>query len=114
MPTCEIITNVQPADAQALSAKASALVAELLSKPLGYVLAFVTVNPSLTFGGTDLPAAYVTIGSIGSVGGDKNSPIVAGITDFVSRELTVRPDRIYVGIHDIPPADFGHNGRTFA
>ncbi|KAJ1962984.1 hypothetical protein GGI12_002315 [Dipsacomyces acuminosporus] len=114
MPTVEIITNVQGADTKALSVKASEVVAKLLSKPQGYVLAFVTVNPSLTFAGNELPAALVNIGSIGSVGGPRNQPIVAGITGFIASELDVSPQRIYVSIRDIPATDFGHNGSTFA
>ncbi|KAJ2776377.1 hypothetical protein H4R18_005705 [Coemansia javaensis] len=114
MPVCEITTNVTPADAAALSARAAAAAAEVLGKPLSYVMALVTVNASLTFGGTAAPAAYVTVGSIGAVGGARNAPIVARMTELVARELGVPPDRIYVGIRDIPRTDFGHNGATFA
>ncbi|KAI9504682.1 hypothetical protein GGI25_000668 [Coemansia spiralis] len=114
MPHCKITANVQCADAKALSVKASNTVAQLLGKPLSYVMAFVTHNPSLTFGGTDEPAAYVSIGSIGAVGGAKNKTIVAGITDLISSELNIKPNRIYVGIQDIDPTEFGFNGSTFA
>ncbi|KAJ2332609.1 hypothetical protein GGH91_006133 [Coemansia sp. RSA 2671] len=116
MPTCEILCNALGAgvDAGALSAKAAAVVAQLLSKPLGYMMAYVTVNPSLTVGGTDAPAAYVSIASIGAVGGPKNGAIVAEMTGFISRELGIQPERIFVGIRDMPASDFGHNGKTFA
>ncbi|KAJ2156988.1 hypothetical protein GGF46_004808 [Coemansia sp. RSA 552] len=113
MPLCEITTNVTPDDAQALSAEAAGVVAQLLSKPLAYVMAMVHVNPSLTFGGNGEPAAYVSIGSIGAVGGDKNKAIVAGVTELVGRALGVDASRTYVGIQDIPRTDFGLGGRTF-
>ncbi|KAJ1664564.1 hypothetical protein IW140_000989 [Coemansia sp. RSA 1813] len=114
MPICQITINTQPQDAKALSTKASAIVAELLSKPLSYVMTIVTYNESLTFGGTDEPAAYVHIGSIGSVGGDKNKPIVAGITAFMEAELGIKPARMNVLIQSIDRADLGLNGSTFA
>ncbi|KAJ2055657.1 hypothetical protein GGI17_006564 [Coemansia sp. S146] len=116
MPTCEIICNTLSADvdAKALSAKAAAVVAQLLSKPLSYMMSYVTVNPSLTFGGTDAPAAYVSIASIGAVGGPKNGIIVAEITALVTRELGIQPERVFVGIRDISADSFGHNGLTFA
>ncbi|KAJ2399145.1 hypothetical protein GGI23_002825 [Coemansia sp. RSA 2559] len=114
MPLCQIITNTRPKDSKALSTKASSAVAELLSKPLGYVMTMVTYNSSLMFGGTDEPAAYVQIGSIGSVGGNNNIRIVAGITKLVAAELDVESSRIYVAIQDIDGAEFALNGSTFA
>ncbi|KAJ1743705.1 hypothetical protein LPJ55_000415 [Coemansia sp. RSA 990] len=114
MPLCEITTNVRTADTKALSLKAASTVAELLSKPLAYVMAEVKHSPSLTFGGTDEAAVLVNIASLGAVGGDKNKAIVAGITALVGKELAVPPNRVYVWIHDIPRTDFGFNGSTFA
>ncbi|KAJ2068427.1 hypothetical protein GGI01_002188 [Coemansia sp. RSA 376] len=116
MPTCEILCNVLSADvdAKALSAKASVMVAQLLSKPLGYMMTYVTVNPSLTLGGTDAPAAYVSIASIGAVGEPTNGIIVAETTALVTRELGIQPERIFVGIRDMSVDSFGHNGQLFA
>ncbi|KAJ1798906.1 hypothetical protein LPJ59_002189 [Coemansia sp. RSA 2399] len=114
MPLCQIITNIRPMNSKALSIKVSSTVAELLSKPLSYVMAMVTYNSSLTFGGTDEPAAYVQIGSIGSVGGNSNINIVTGITNLVAAELDVEASRIYVAIQDIDGAEFALNGSTFA
>ncbi|KAJ1664563.1 hypothetical protein IW140_000988 [Coemansia sp. RSA 1813] len=114
MPLCRITTNSQLQDAKALSTKASATVAELLSKPLSYVMTIVTHNESMTLGGTDEPAAYVHIGSIGSVGGDKNKPIVAGITDLLAAELGVKPARICVAVQEIDRTELAFNGTTLA
>ncbi|KAJ2518451.1 hypothetical protein H4217_003327 [Coemansia sp. RSA 1939] len=110
MPLCNIITNVQAHNAKALSIKASALVAELLSKPQSYVLSMVTHNSSLTFGGTDEPTACLHIWSIGSVGGDKNRPLFAGITKLVADELGIKPSRINIYTRDVDISDYGING----
>ncbi|KAJ1842099.1 hypothetical protein LPJ70_003961, partial [Coemansia sp. RSA 2708] len=95
MPLCEITTSIEPRDTKALSLKAASVVADLLSKPLSYVMALVHYNPSLTFGGTDEAAVLVNVGSIGAVGGEKNKAIVAGITELIGQELVVPANRVY-------------------
>ncbi|PIA15621.1 Tautomerase/MIF [Coemansia reversa NRRL 1564] len=112
MPHCEVTTNVQPADTKALSLKAANLIAELLSKPLSYVTSIINHNSGMVFGGSDAPAAYIMIGSIGSVGGEKNNAIIAGVTKLFSEALGVNSERISIEIRDIPRANYGINGAT--
>ncbi|KAJ2796049.1 hypothetical protein H4R20_005670 [Coemansia guatemalensis] len=110
MPHCEVTTNVQAADPKELSLKAASVVAELLSKPLSFVTSIVNYNAGMICGGSDAPAAYIMIGSIGSVGGSKNAPIIAGVTKLFSEALGISPERINVEIRDIPRGNYGING----
>ncbi|KAJ1859607.1 hypothetical protein LPJ57_006940 [Coemansia sp. RSA 486] len=114
MPVVEIKTNVRSADSQDFTAKVAHAVAKLLSKPVGYVMAFVTYTPSMTMGAEGSPAAYVGIDSIGAVGGSKNNTIAAEITDLLGAELGVAADRVYVHIRDNDRNDIALSGKTFA
>ncbi|KAJ1644637.1 hypothetical protein LPJ64_003713 [Coemansia asiatica] len=114
MPVVEIKTNVKSADSQEFSAKVAHAVAELLSKPLSYVMAYVTYTPSMTMGAEGSPAAYVRVGSIGAVGGSKNNTVAAGITGLLETELGIAADRVYVDIRDIARNDIALDGKTFA
>ncbi|KAJ2080267.1 hypothetical protein H4R24_003185 [Coemansia sp. RSA 988] len=110
MPHLEVTTNVQVADTKELSRKAARLIAELLSKPLSYVTSIINCNPDMIVGDSDAPTAYIKIGCIGSVGGSKNVPIIAGITKLFSEALGASPARISVEIRDMPRENCGVNG----
>ena len=82
-------------------------------KPESYVLVSLRTDTPLLFGGTEAPAAYGELLSIGAIGGAKNKAISKAIADVVSAKLGVDANRFYLSFHDSAASDFGWNGSTF-
>eukprot|EP00967_Tisochrysis_lutea_P101066 scaffold151349_cov20-Tisochrysis_lutea.AAC.1 len=59
----------------ALSAQLSTAVTTGIGKPEAYVCCTVTLDQPIIFGGTEDPAAFADIHSIGSIGGEKNKQL---------------------------------------
>ena len=92
---------------------ASAFFARLTEKSEDKIMLRVTAGAAMLKAGTDAPAAYVELKSIG-LPVEKCPAYVEGITAFLEKELSVPRDRIYVDLHAIDPAWFGACGKTFA
>ncbi|RTZ96443.1 MAG: hypothetical protein DSY90_10350 [Deltaproteobacteria bacterium] len=114
MPYFCIDTNQARDDGstRALMKKASAFIAGLLGKPESYVMVSIKPETPITFGGTDDPAAFVRLKSIG-LSGNRCAVFSEKICDFVHRELDVPSDRIFIDFEDIERSMFGWNGNTF-
>ena len=91
----------------------SSAVASATGKPESYVLVSLRSGVSLCFGGTEEPAAYGELLSIGAIGGEKNKAISKTISDVIAAKLGVPASRFYLSFHDSARTDFGWNGSTF-
>ena len=91
----------------------SAAVASATGKPESYVLVSLRTDVALCFGGTEAPAAFAELLSIGAVGGAKNKTISRAVSDVVTAKLGVPSSRFYLSITDKQGSDFGWNGGTF-
>lgn len=91
----------------------SSAVAAATGKPESYVLVSVRSGVTLCFGGTEEPAAYGELLSIGAIGGAKNAAISKAVSDVVAAKLGVPASRFYLSFHDMGRTDFGWNGGTF-
>jgi len=91
----------------------SAVVAASTGKPESYVLVTLRSGTPVCFGGTEDPAAYGELLSIGAIGGDKNKAICKAVSEVVSAKLGVPANRFYLSFHDSARTDFGFNGGTF-
>jgi phenylpyruvate tautomerase len=70
----------------------------------------ITDKADVLFGGTTEPAALACLYSIGCIAAPSNG----AITRAVTTALGVPPDRIYINFFDVPRANVGWNGGTFA
>lgn len=77
------------------------------------MLVSLRADVALCFGGTEAPAAYGELLSIGAVGGAKNKAISKAVSDVVTAKLGVPSGRFYLSITDKQGSDFGWNGGTF-
>ena len=91
----------------------SAAIASATGKPEYYVLVSLRTDVALCFGGTEAPAAYGELLSIGAVGRAKNKAISKAVSDVVTAKLGVPSGRFYLSISDKQGSDFGWNGGTF-
>ena len=91
---------------------ASSTVADLLSKPERYVM--VTMDPPvpMLFAGTDDPAVFMELKSIGL--SESQTPELSRVlSELVHQTLGVNIDRIYIEFADAPRKMWGWNGATF-
>ncbi len=112
MPYLTVYTNADINNAAELAEKASALTAELLHKPVGYVVANIIHNPAMAHGGSAKnKGALIELKSIGL--GDKDK-VVSGLTDFFAGELGIAQNQyINISLIDCLAAYTASSGRTF-
>jgi len=91
----------------------SAAIASATGKPESYVAVCVNDGASMIFGGSDAPLALGCVYSIGAVGMESNGAITKAVSDLLSA-YGVAADRVYVNFFDMPRANVGWNGKTFA
>lgn len=114
MPYLKIQTNVErePGDAQPVLRRASQLVAERLGKPEKYVLVALETAVPLAFGGSEAPAAYLELKSIG-LPHDRTTELSRALCGLMHDEFGVRPERVYIEFADAERTMWGYNGGTF-
>jgi len=112
MPYVRVETNVQPADVPQAVRRLSAAVAEALGKQERWVMAHLVPGAHLAYGGTDAPAAYVQLESIG-LAVEQCAALSEAICAHLGGSLGVPPERIYIDFKDVERARFGWNGLTF-
>ncbi|PRD30574.1 UNVERIFIED_CONTAM: Mif [Trichonephila clavipes] len=115
MPTLVLNTNVSkdkiPEDFLKNTAK---LVAEVLKKPISYVVVHVNPDQIMSWGGTSDPCAVGTLGSIGNLGTSQNVKISKVLFDHVKDNLGIKSDRMYITYVDLERSNVGYMGTTFA
>lgn len=114
MPYIKIQTNkkVSDADAVRVARSASGFAAAELGKPEQYVMVAVEGNAIMTYAGTDEPAAYLEVKSIG-LPESKVKPLSQAFCGFCAKELGVAPDRVFIRFEAPPGAWWGWNNGTF-
>ena len=114
MPFLSIATNneVPPESRDLLLRAASSVVAAGTGKPERYVLVKIEDARPLLFAGSDEPAAFLEVKSIGfpSTGVKE---LTRTLSDLVTERLGVQGSRIYIVFEDIKGAMWGHDGETF-
>ena len=87
--------------------------AELLGKSEEYIMVRLNLGENLCFAGTDAPAAFGELFSIG-LSDLETSPLSAHLCKLLGKKLTISADRIFLNFNDVPRDLWGWNGRTFA
>ena len=96
----------------AKGAEVDLMFAELLGKPESYVMIAIKPGTPLTFAGSDEPAAFVRLKSIG-LPKERCTEFSEKICGFVEQELEVPPTRVFIDFKDLEREMFGWNGKTF-
>lgn len=90
----------------------SSYTAQTLGKPERYVMV-VGQPASILMAGTDQPAAFVEVRSIGGLSGDVTRTLSAGICRILKEEAGIEGDCVYINFMDIAADAWGWNGSTF-
>jgi len=114
MPMLKIQTNatVSEDNKKALVTLASSAVAEMLGKPERYVMVSIEENPSMLFGGSDAPLAYLELKSIG-LPESQTSEFSTRLSSLLEEQLGLKADRVYIEFADAARNMWGWNGGTF-
>lgn len=114
MPLLHIRTNVAPAGEtrRDLLAAASRAMATMLGKPESYVMVSLDSAADLMFGGSDEPAAFLTVKSLG-LPEDQTVEFTQTLSAVIGEHLAIDPARIYVEFSAPPRHMWGFDNRTF-
>ena len=94
-----------------------ARISETASYDMGKPEAVMMVSiekTAIMLGGTLEPAAFVMVRGIGGVGGAVNKVLSRNIAHILDEELGIPVNRTYLNFVDVPGANWGVSGTTFA
>ena len=114
MPYLKIQTNqvLDETAQKVLLKKASAIVSAQLGKPVDYVMVALDPPRPMMFAGSDEPAAYLELKSIGLP--SSNTPdFSAALCDLVAQELSINKNRIYIEFSNTERSMWGWDSATF-
>ena len=94
-----------------LTAEITSITRECLGKGENWVMTSYEDNASLSFQGSTADIVYVEVKTYGTPSPAGASQMTAKLTSLFERELSVSPDRIYVGYY--PTDKWGWNGNNF-
>ena len=109
MPYINVSTSVKVDDKKKLLEEISILVSSLTNKSKRFVMAKIEDNSQMYFE-DETPCCFLEIKSIGSL---NPSEMATPITKFVSDEMGIPLDKIYISFEDVPASLWAWNGKTF-
>ncbi len=115
MPLMQLKTNVssEQSDRNRVAARLSSVVADMLGKPEDYVMVDVVPDATLVFAGTDDPAAFVALASLG-LDEQRTTEYSGSICELLHEELGIDPSRVYIAFSSPDRHMWGYNNGTFA
>lgn len=78
-----------------------------------YVMILLNGGVPIEFAGTEEPAAYGELISIGGLGPSVNGKLSSTIAEIIQTKLSIDSARFYVKFYDVERSFFGFNGSTF-
>ena len=112
MPYLEICTNTSIENCQSVAEQASKLTAELLGKPESYVMVKLLPEQALIFSGSNEPAAYIKLKSLGLPENNTND-FSEKICSFISKQLNIDSARVYIEFSNPERHMWGWDRKTF-
>ena len=116
MPLIKITTNVDLPSQELIELQKSLATdaAELVGKRIDYVMTACDFVPSMTFGGTEGPTAYVEFKNIGTLDAELTQKFSDVFCSALKRSLAVDPERVYIEFQEEPRHHWGWNHKNFA
>ncbi|KAH1087039.1 hypothetical protein GYH30_018526 [Glycine max] len=102
MPCLNLSTNVNldGVDTSSILSEATSTVASIIGKPEAYVMIVLKGSVPISHGGSEQPAAYGELVSIGGLSPDVNEKLSAGIASILENKLSVPKSRFYLKFYD--------------
>ncbi|KAK2647447.1 hypothetical protein Ddye_014936 [Dipteronia dyeriana] len=111
MPCLNLSTNVNldGVDTSSILSEATSTVASLIGKPEAYVMIVLKGSVPIAFGGTEQPAAYGELVSIGGLNPDINKKLSAAIATILEKKLSVPKSRFFLKFYDTKASHFNYS-----
>ena len=109
----ETNTALSPSAERAFLERATDWVETRLDKPRALVMVAIDAGRPMAFAGSDDPAAFVRLKSIGLETG-ACPELAAALSGFIHTELGIAPERVFLEFQNLERALFAWNGKTFA
>ncbi|TJX40638.1 hypothetical protein E8P77_32535, partial [Soehngenia saccharolytica] len=74
---------------------------QIIGKPEAYVMVQLKGSVAVSFGGTEDPAAYGELVSIGGLSADTNKKLSAAVASILESTLSVPKTRYYLKFYDV-------------
>ena len=110
MPLIRISTSEEIKDKKEFIHKCSELIGKLTNKSTKFVMVILEDSLDMYFSDSDSYCCYVDIKSIGSI---KPPEMAQIISEFISEEIKIPSNRIYMNFEDVSPINWAWNGKTF-
>ncbi|KAH8484811.1 hypothetical protein POPTR_016G126700v4 [Populus trichocarpa] len=116
MPALNISTNVSldGVDVSAIQSEATAKLAKIIAgKTEADVMIVLRGSIPISLGGSQEPAAFGELVSIGGLSPEVNKNLSAAIAEILETKLCIPKSRIFLKFYDSQGTHFGWNGSTF-
>ena len=110
MPLLSISTSKEIDDKILFLKNCSSLVSKLTNKPEKYVMIRLFDQTHMYFNMDESPSCFIDFKSIGSL---SPSEMSREISTFISNEIGIPSDRVYICFEDIKASNWAWNGKTF-
>jgi len=111
MPYVNLETNQNIENREEVMSGLSSLISRELGKPEKYIMVSLD-KKALFFAGSETPAAFVEVKSIGFPGDDL-SGVSAALCSFLEEKTGIPSEHIYIVFEDVPRSRWGWDGSTF-
>ena len=117
MPTFILHTNLSDSDLvpqEDLHQEIRKIISKSIGKSEDFVLTLLQSNVKMQFGKKDGASAYCEVKNVGTLSPDITNQITNSLTETLSLNLKISPDRIYIEFQESARHLWGWNGKTFA
>jgi len=110
MPLLTISTSIEIDEKNLFLRNCSRLVSKLTNKPEQYVMIRLFDQTPIYFNQDQSPSCFIDLKSIGSL---NPSEMSEEISTFISNQIGIPINRVYICFEDIDASNWSWNGRTF-
>ena len=110
MPLLSVTTSTKINKKNLFLENCSKLISELTKKSEQYIMIRLFDEIPMYFGREQTPTCYVELKSIGSLNPQLFSK---EISNFISKEIGIPAERVYICFEDIKASNWAWNGKTF-
>ena len=110
MPLLSVSTSIEINEKNLFLKNCSQLVSKLTNKPEQYVMVRLFDQTPMYFNMDESPSCFIDFKSIGSLNPSEMSKEISG---FISKQIGIPINRVYINFENINPSNWAWNGRTF-
>ena len=110
MPLLTVSTSIEINEKKLFLKNCSRLVSKLTNKPEQYVMVRLFDQTAMYFNMDQSPSCFIDFKSIGAL---NPSEMSKEISTFISNEIGIPIDRVYVCFEDIRASNWSWKGKTF-